>query len=142
MQLRINRYKRENDKQKYLLIIMIFFYFCSWKCVLHLLLYITNTVISLVAHKLHQIHMNNQENFTTRSSKLKVHRANSQTISSYPVKFSTYSLFFSLSCLFFFFFCFFFFFFFFFFFSLFCFFFFFFVFLFFCFFFYFLKLKV
>ena len=49
---------------------------------------ITNTVISLISHKLHQIHMNNQEKFTTRSSKLKVHRANSQTISLYPVRFS------------------------------------------------------
>ena len=35
-QLRISRYKRENDEQKCLL--MIFSYFCSWKCVLHVLL--------------------------------------------------------------------------------------------------------
>ena len=56
---------------------------------------ITNTVISLVAHKLHLIHMNNQEKFTTRSSKLKVHRAIWQTISSYRVRFfQRYSLFF------------------------------------------------
>ena len=33
--------------------------------------------------------MNNQEKFTIRSSKLKVHRAYSQTISSYLVRFST-----------------------------------------------------
>ena len=33
--------------------------------------------------------MNNQEKFTTRASTLKVHRSNSQTISSYPVGFST-----------------------------------------------------
>ena len=52
--------------------------------------------------------MNYQDKFTTRSSKLKVYRANSQTISSYPVKFSTDSLFFfSFFCSFFsfFFFC-------------------------------------
>ena len=49
----------------------------------------TNTVLSLVAQKLHKIHMNNQEKVTTRSSKLKVHRANLQTISWYPVRFST-----------------------------------------------------
>ena len=36
LQLQTNLYKRENDKRKYLL--MIFFYFCSWKCVLHVLL--------------------------------------------------------------------------------------------------------
>ena len=40
--------------------------------------------------------MNNQEQFTTRSNKLKVHRANSQTISSYPVRFSTDIIFSSL----------------------------------------------
>ena len=44
--------------------------------------------------------MNNQKKFTTRSIKLKKHRANSQTISSFPVKFSTYYLFFSFFCLF------------------------------------------
>ena len=33
--------------------------------------------------------MNNQERFTTRSSKLKVYRVNSQTISSHPVRFFT-----------------------------------------------------
>ena len=33
---------------------------------------ITNTVISLVAHKLHSIHMNHPEKFRTRSCKLKV----------------------------------------------------------------------
>ena len=41
--------------------------------------------------------MNNQQKLTTRSSKLRVHRANSQTISLYLVRFSTdnrYSLFF------------------------------------------------
>ena len=32
--------------------------------------------------------MNNQEKFTTRSNKLKVHRANLRTISSYPVRFA------------------------------------------------------
>ena len=37
--------------------------------------------------------LNNQEKFTTRSSKLKVHRANSQTTSSYPVRFSSDILF-------------------------------------------------
>ena len=31
-----------------------------------------NTAICLVAHKLHQIHMNNQGKFTARSNKLKV----------------------------------------------------------------------
>ena len=40
--------------------------------------------------------MNKQEKFTTRSKKLKVHRANSKTISSYPVRFSTDILFSSL----------------------------------------------
>ena len=40
--------------------------------------------------------MNNQEKFTTRSSKVKVHRTNSQTILSYPVRFSTDILFSSL----------------------------------------------
>ena len=37
--------------------------------------------------------MNNQEKFTTRTSKLKIRRAYSQTISSYPVRFSTDILF-------------------------------------------------
>ena len=37
--------------------------------------------------------MNNQEKFTTRSSNLKVHRANSKTMSSYPIRFSTDILF-------------------------------------------------
>ena len=32
--------------------------------------------------------MNNQEKLTTRSSKLKVHRANPQITSSYPVRYS------------------------------------------------------
>ena len=32
---------------------------------------VTDTMISLVAHKLHQIPMSNQEKFTARSSKLK-----------------------------------------------------------------------
>ena len=32
--------------------------------------------------------MNNQQKFTAGSSKLKKHRANSQTISSYPVRYS------------------------------------------------------
>ena len=40
--------------------------------------------------------MNNQEKLTIRSSKLKVHRTNSQTISSYPLNFSTDILFSSL----------------------------------------------
>ena len=40
--------------------------------------------------------MNNQEKFTTRSSKLKVRRANPQTISSYSVRFSTDIIFSSL----------------------------------------------
>ena len=53
---------------------------CCWS--------ITNTLISLVAHKLHQIHMNNQDKITTRWSKIKVHRANSLTKSSYLVRFS------------------------------------------------------
>ena len=49
--------------------------------------------------------MNNQEKFTTRSSKLKVHIANSQTIPSHPVRFSTDNPFssivsFAFSCLF------------------------------------------
>ena len=61
---------------------------------------ITNTVISLIAHKLHWIHMKSQEKFKTQSSKLKVHRANLQTISLYPVRFYRYSLFFySFLCL-------------------------------------------
>ena len=37
--------------------------------------------------------MNNQEKLTIRSSKLKVQRANPQTIPSYPVSFSTDILF-------------------------------------------------
>ena len=37
--------------------------------------------------------MNNQKKFTTQSSKLKGHRANSQTISSNPIRFSTDFLF-------------------------------------------------
>ena len=41
--------------------------------------------------------MNNQEKFTIRSGKLKLHRANSQTISSYPVRFSTDIIFSSLA---------------------------------------------
>ena len=106
LQLRINRYKRENDKQKCLLIMIPFlfvlesvyficccesvcFMFCE--CVYFICCCtIANTVISLVAHKLLQIQINNQEKFTTRSSKLKVkvHRANSQTISSYSVRFA------------------------------------------------------
>ena len=40
--------------------------------------------------------MNNQENLTILSSKLKVRRANSQTISSYLLSFSTDIIFFSL----------------------------------------------
>ena len=47
--------------------------------------------ISLVTHKsasLNSYSMNSEDKFTARSSKLKVHRANSQTISSYPVIFS------------------------------------------------------
>ena len=40
--------------------------------------------------------MNNEENFVIQSSKLKVHRANLQTISSYPVRFSANILFSSL----------------------------------------------
>ena len=78
---------------------MIFFYFCCWKCVLHMRCSATVTVItviSLVAHKLPWIHMNNQEKITRWLSKLKVRRANSQTISSYAVRFFTYILFFSL----------------------------------------------
>ena len=78
---------------------MIFFYFCCWKCVLHMRCSATVTVItviSLVAHKLPWIHMNNQEKITRWLSKLKVHRANSQTISSYAVRFFTCILFFSL----------------------------------------------
>ena len=57
---------------------------------------ITNANISHVAHKLHQIHMNNQEKFTTRSSALKVHGTNLQTISLYSITFSTDILFSSL----------------------------------------------
>ena len=34
---------------------------------------ITITVISLVVHKLHEIHMNSWEKFTTQSLQLKVH---------------------------------------------------------------------
>ena len=34
LQLGLSKYKRENDKQKCLL--MIFFRFCSWKCILHM----------------------------------------------------------------------------------------------------------
>ena len=40
--------------------------------------------------------MNNQEKFTTRPSKLKVHRASLQMIKSYLVRFSTGILFYSL----------------------------------------------
>ena len=40
--------------------------------------------------------INNQEKFTTRSNKLKLHRANSQAISPHPVRFSTDILFSSL----------------------------------------------
>ena len=40
--------------------------------------------------------MNNLEKFTTQLSKLNIHRANLQTILSYPVRFSTDILFFSL----------------------------------------------
>ena len=40
--------------------------------------------------------MNNQEKLTTRSNKVKVHIANSQTISFYPVRFSTDILFSSI----------------------------------------------
>ena len=40
--------------------------------------------------------MSNQDKFTTRSNKLKVHRAKLQTISSYPVTFSVDILFSSL----------------------------------------------
>ena len=57
---------------------------------------VKHTVIFLVAHKLHRICMNNQGKFTSRSSNLKVHRANSQTISPYPVRFSTDIIFSSL----------------------------------------------
>ena len=53
--------------------------------------------ISLIAPKWHQIHINNQEKLTTRSSKLKVNRVNSQAISSYPLSFSTDILFFFFS---------------------------------------------
>ena len=41
--------------------------------------------------------MNSKEKSATRSSKLKVHRVNSQTISSYPVRFSPCLLFFFFS---------------------------------------------
>ena len=76
---------------------MIFFYFCSWKWLYFICsCSIINTVISLVAHKLYQILINNQEKFMTRSSKLKVHKANSHSISSYPIKFFTDILFSSL----------------------------------------------
>ena len=76
---------------------MIFFYFCSWKWLYFICsCSITNTVISLVAHKLYQILINNQEKFMTRSSKLKVHKANSHSISSHPIKFFTDILFSSL----------------------------------------------
>ena len=44
--------------------------------------------------------MKNQEKLPTGSSKLKVHRANSQTISSYPVRFSTDIFFISFFCFF------------------------------------------
>ena len=74
------------------------FYFCSWKCIFICCCSMTNTVISLVAHKLHPIHMNYQEKVTTRPRSSKsVHRANSQTISSYSVRFSTDILFSSLA---------------------------------------------
>ena len=53
-------------------------------------------VSSFFAHKLRYIHMNNQEKLTTRLSKLKVHRANSHAISSYPFRFSSDILFSSL----------------------------------------------
>ena len=58
------------------------------------------TGISLVAYKLNLIHMNNQEKLAIRSSKLKVPRAKSQTISSYPVRFSTENIFSSVVLLF------------------------------------------
>ena len=62
-----------------------------------MLLWCNKYCISLVAHKLHQIHMmNNQEKITAGSNKLKVQWANLQTISSHPVRFSTYTLFSSL----------------------------------------------
>ena len=47
---------------------------------------ITNTVISLVAHE-------QPGEMRDSSSKLKAHRANSQTISSHSVRFSTDTLF-------------------------------------------------
>ena len=95
LHLRINKHKRENDKQKCLLMIFLSLFLkvllktccCS----------ITNTVTSLVPHKLHQIHMNNQQKFMTWSSKLKVHRENSQTMLSYPYGLSTNILFSSLA---------------------------------------------
>ena len=83
LQLQINRYKRENDKQKCLL--MILFYFYSWK--LHFILRFISLHINFIKF------IWTIKRFTTRSSKLKVHRANSQTTSSYPVRFSSDILF-------------------------------------------------
>ena len=82
----INRSKKENDKQNCLLFSFLF----VLESILHTKLYYNKcTVISPVAHKPHYIHMNNQEKLMTRSSILKVHSANSQLISPYPVRFST-----------------------------------------------------
>ena len=78
--IRINRYKRENDKQKGLLI-MIFFHFHSWKRVLHMLLKYKNDVISLNSHE--------QPEEIHGWMKLKAQRANSHTISLNHVWFST-----------------------------------------------------
>ena len=78
---------RENDKQK--CILMIFFYFALDNVCIICCCSITHTVISLVAHKLNSIHINNLEKFTTCSSKFKAHGANLQNVSPFPVRFST-----------------------------------------------------
>ena len=90
LQLRRNRYKRENDKQKCLL--MIFFQFFLERVYFMCCCGITNTVISFVAHKLHYSYINNQEKYTTRSSKLKstqqIHEQHHRVPLDFPHTFS------------------------------------------------------
>ena len=91
LQLRINRYKRKNDKQKCILIIFLLesvYFICCCS--------ITNTVFVSLHINYNKFIWTTRKNSRLRSSKLKVHMSNLQMISLYLVKFSTDILFPSL----------------------------------------------
>ena len=93
LQVRINRSKTENDKQMSLndFLLSLFSKVCTSYVAV-----VQQTLISLAVHNLNWFNINNLEKFTTQSSKSKLHNVNSQTVSSYPVRFSTDTLFSSL----------------------------------------------